>query len=292
MSEQNERGGIRRVSRRDRKRRLDSRGPLFPIEESVEAEPPAPEPAAPDVEHPEPAPVIEKAERAKTVSPPEERFPPLVPYIEEQPAALPPAPTLKRRSTLLPNLISVFFFLATLAALALFALIVVNPYTSLNPFPPFTPVPIVITATPGPGIQFPSVDTSVTPTFTPLPASAVQFALNSSGVVYAPNGNGQECNWSSIAGSVTDAKGGALDGYRILITDVKGDEKTVFSGSAQTFGPGGFELFLNGTPLEAQYSVQLLTQQGAPASEPYTVTTRADCQSNVAILTFVQKAAS
>jgi hypothetical protein len=282
MSEQNERGGIRRVSRRDRKRRLDSRGPLFPIEEPVE-------PPAPDAELPEAPAVIEDT---KVVSAPEARFPPLVPYVEEEPSVPLPAPTLKRRSNLLPNLISVFFFLATLAALALFALIAVNPYTPLNPFPPFTPVPIVITATPGPGIQFPSVSTGATPTFTPLPAPDFQFTLNSSGVVYAPNGNGQECNWSSIAGSVTDVQGAALDGYRILITDVKGDEKTVFSGSAQTFGPGGFELFLNGTPLEAQYSVQLLTPQGAPASEPYTVTTRADCQSNVAILTFVQRAAS
>jgi hypothetical protein len=292
MSEQNERGSIRRVSRRDRKRRLDTRGPLFPVEEPVETPPEQPViENTPEVDVPSAS--RHPAERAKVVSPPEERFPPLIPYVEEPPTAPVPVPA-KPRSNFLPNVIAVFFFLATLAALALLALITVNPYTPLNPFPPFTPVPILITATPGPSNQLPPVDLGRTPTFTPLPAnvSEMPFMLTANGVVYAPNGNGQACNWSSIAGSVTDSKGAALDGYRILITDVKGDEKTVFSGSAQTFGPGGFELFLNGTPLEAQYSVQLLTPQGAPASEPYTVTTRSDCQSNVAILSFVQRGAS
>ena len=63
--------------------------------------------------------------------------------------------------------------------------------------------------------------------------------------------------------------------------------ETVFSGAALTFGAGGFELFLNGTPQAQTYSVQLLDPQSKPLSPAYSVATKETCDQNVAILQFI-----
>jgi hypothetical protein len=180
-------------------------------------------------------------------------------------------------------------------AIGLFAAITVNPYSPLNPFPPFTPIPLVITATFLPATSTPAPTAAPTATFTPLPLDAVNadvstfaFRLVNEGAIYAPNANDQGCNWSSIAGTVTEANSAALNGYRIHISG-NGLDETVFSGAALTFGQGGFELFLNGTPQEKIYTVQLENQQGIAASPVYSITTRSACDQNVAILNFVSQ---
>src|SRR5690349_8602757 len=109
MSEQDdEKGssGFRRVSRRDRKRRLESRGPLIP----PEPEEPTPEElfAPPEVRPTEvqPPAVVEPA------LPPAERFPPVA--LEDKskrdtPQRVPSTPDIKPRSPFLPNLIAILF---------------------------------------------------------------------------------------------------------------------------------------------------------------------------------------
>lgn len=296
MSEQDERaaGAVRRFGRKDSKRRLDPRGPLIPPDwddgdddaETVLGEAIQP-PAAP------PAPEM-PAPRAVDA----ERFPPLAPSpVEPAPPPRPgPGRAPRRRSPCLYNFLTVVFLLATLAAIALIAIITVNPYSPLNPFPPFTPLPIFITTTPLPptATDLPTPEPSAT--FTPLPlealataAPAFPFTVANDGALFMPNTNSEGCNWSSIAGSVTDASGAGLNGYGVRIAG-GGLDETVFSGAAPIFGPGGFELFLNGVPLEQTYTVQLLDEAGAPASPAVSVTTRANCQQNVAILSFVKLA--
>ncbi|MBZ0287620.1 MAG: hypothetical protein K8I30_08390, partial [Anaerolineae bacterium] len=190
---------------------------------------------------------------------------------------------------------------ASILLIIVFSVIFVNPYTPLNPFPPFTPIPILITATflpptPGP----PATDTPIptvgpTATFTPIPVEALPttepslfpFVAANGGAVYVPNGNDQGCDWASIAGSVTDLVSAPLDGFGVHITGANLDE-TVFTGSTQTFGPGGFELFLNGAPQVETFGIQLLSPAGVPLSEVYTITTRATCEENVAVVSFLQ----
>jgi len=301
MSDQDERPtGFRRVSRRDRKRRLETRGPLIP----PEPDEPAPEEMfAPPEVRPEtpPAPVVEL--------PPAERFPPVALTVEEGRGARPYAPMTtttvpKPRGTFLPNLVAILFFLASIGLIVAFSIIFVNPYTALNPFPPFTPIPLLITATflpptetPPPTVT-PPPTLGPTPTFTPIPAEAIPtqaslfpFVAANNGAVFVPNGNDQGCDWASIAGSVTDLLGAPLDGYGVRITSENLDE-TVFTGSAQTFGPGGFELFLNGAPQVGMYTIQLLSPQEVPLSEEYTFTTRATCEENVAVVSFLQTRAT
>jgi len=108
-------------------------------------------------------------------------------------------------------------------------------------------------------------------------------------VLYAPNNNGTGCNWASIAGSVTDTDGLPLNNYGVQIRHVADNlDVKVFSGSALTFGPGGFELAIGGTPQAGEFVVQLFSPAGAPVSEEYTVMTRDTCEENVAVLRFVQ----
>ena len=299
MSEQDEQStGFRRVSRKDRKRKLESRGPLIPPEPD---EPTPEELFAPPELRPEvpPATVIEP--------PPAERFPP-VKLEDENVGVVDHAPTTtaipKPRSTFLPNLVALVFFIASIILLVVFTIIFFNPYTPLNPFPPFTPIPILITATFLPPTETPPPTETLpptagpTPTFTPIPiqelspgASAFPFTAANNGAVFVPNGNDKGCDWSSIAGSVTDVNGAPLNGYGIHISGENLDE-TVFTGSAATFGPGGFELFLNGAPQVGTYTIQLQSPQGDLLSDKYTITTRATCTENVAVVSFLQTKAN
>jgi hypothetical protein len=263
---------FRRVSRRNRKRAINTRQPLFPPEDDLPLEAPVkpPPPAAPP-------------------TPPAERFPPLDLNAATQPKHPPaPEPAPRARNACLPNLVALFFCAATVTALGWVALVTADPYTRFNPFPPFTPFPIVITATSLPTTPGP------TPTFTPLAleaatedAAVFPFTLRNASVLYQPNGNGKGCDWASIAGTVSDVDSKPLSNYAVRVVGAGRDEK-VFSGSALTFGAGGFELFLNGAPLAGDYTVQLYSAQGEPLSEVYTVTTRTDCQQNVAVVNFVR----
>lgn len=241
--------------------------------------------------------------RAPVIVPKAERFPPTKPRIAQTPPEPPkqtPIPPPPRKPAYGLNILTLLAFVGMGGLLLWFAMIWQNPQTMLNPFPPPTPF-IQVTTTPmgmlaADQLPTPNADGQIIIIATETPAQiatatddappAPPFAVLDD-VVYVPNGNGLGCNWSSIAGTVTDVAGNALNGYRIRITGADVNE-TVFSGAALTFGPGGFELPLLNTPQEAEYTLQLLSPQGAPVSEPLVVMTRADCDGNVLIVNFVQ----
>src|SRR5205085_9423679 len=150
----------------------------------------------------------------------------------DTPQRVPATPDIKPRSPFLPNLIAILFFIASILLIIVFSIIFVNPNTPLNPFPPFTPIPILITATflpptaGPPPTETPIPTLGPTATFTPIPAEAVPttqaslfpFVVANGGAVYVPNGNDKQCDWSSIAGSVTDMAKAPLDGFGVHIT--------------------------------------------------------------------------
>jgi hypothetical protein len=300
-------GGLRRVGRKDRKNRIDTRGPLIPLEDDALLE--AAAEAEAETEARDEAEVF--PEKPSLLTPPAERFPPVNPVEVKRPQTA-PAPVKTQRNPLLYNLLALLFACGGVGLLGIYALIAVNPYTPVNPFPPFTPLPIIITATPLPATETPPPTATASPTpgptasFTPIQLSGANitpeppaatftpapfpFTLTSSGITYAPNGNGQECNWSSIAGSVVNLQGLALDGYGVRVIG-EGLDETVYSGSAITFGAGGFELPLGGVPQQAPYTVQLFSPEGAPLSEEYQVVTSDKCDQNVAIVNFIQNRA-
>lgn len=239
-----------------------------------------------------------------------------------------PAPPARRdtggsRTTV--NLIALFFLLASCGAIVYFAFLWNNYMSPLNPLAPPTPMPLVITATltqtltpepsatltPSPTVTPSPVPTDApTATFTPVFLDALEtpsslglgtpegtddvsnyrFALQNNRVIYITNPDARGgCNWSSIAGSVMNADGSALNGYGVRIAG-DGIDQTVATGSAPGFGPGGFEVQLGTAAKDARYVAQLLDPQGIAVSPVYTVETSSDCALNIAALRFEESA--
>lgn len=298
---------VRRVSSRQRKKRLDARGPLFPSDAPDEPDAPdAPVSASPSArsrsdDEPEldgpltldiPADLAglfdERAQRPARPGAPGERYPPLPHEMPpEQPASHRPTPrpvVRRRRGSWRYNLLSLLFLLGTGLLIAYFVMVWRDPYNiTLNPLAPPTPF-VVVTWTPAPEVSAPQ---AAAPPLIDLPP----FAMSEGGVRYTANSNSEACNWASIAGTVTGIDGEALNGLVISTADAENPADApmrVYSGASLAFGAGGYEVLLGGAPVSRTYRVQLLSAAGAPLSPVYTITTRDTCEENVARLDFVQ----
>lgn len=232
--------------------------------------------------------------KAPRITPQEERFPPLAPSHEaETPAEIEETDLEKEISparNIFYNILTVLTLLATIAFIVWSVAIWNNPQSVWNPLPPSTPF-VVVTATPGEiflGITSTPDESGqifVVVTDTPLPQinSAHPFIAQAD---YRANTNDMGCDWWSIAGTVTNRDGDGLTGYRVRIIG-QGLNETIFSGTAPTFGDGGFEFPLAGTPQESNFTVQLFGPQNDELSEAISIRTRIDCDANVAYLIFV-----
>lgn len=238
--------------------------------------------------------------------------------LKEPPIQPPHQRSVKRnkRNPLPYNLTTLLMLTLTCGVIAYLALVWQNPFSTLNPLAPPTLLPRMITATYTPTWTYtpsqtftpsrtPTPSETFTPaptaTFTPVfiegfstpfgtpPGEAIDYPYVVPGgrVIYLTNPAGRGgCRWSSIAGSVIDAAGVAVEGYGIRIVGDDIDE-TIATGSSPGFGPGGFELQLGNAAQDATYITQLIDSTGFPASPVYTVETRSDCAQNIAALRFV-----
>lgn len=307
MSEKDNKN-VRRFGRRDRKDKLEKPENLFPVENDV-----------PEIEDDNDTifdidslnlpdtdsealnmlSALGDEVRAPIITPQEERYPPIAPVDKPSPppqASPVEATEAKPANSLLHNIMSLIFVLATIANIIWFVVVWDNPQSNWNPLPPATPFievtviseqseTVIIDATPDESGQIFVVITD-TPAPTPVGTES-PYPFISEQILYAPNSNELGCNWWSIAGRVLDFNANPISGYRIRVIGEDVDE-AVFSGVSQAFGDGGYELPLIGTPREAAFTVQLFSPQDAPLSEEISVSTRADCDSNVTILSFIQ----
>ena len=246
-----------------------------------------------------------------------------LPLPPEEPT--PPAPAQAQRAAKRNprpyNLLTLLFLLATCGVIAYFGYIWQYPYSALNPLAPPTPLPLMVTATLEPSPTFtpsqtytpsrtplptrPPTETPIpeTPTETPIfvegfstpegtpPGEAVDypFALQRGQPHYITNPEGRGgCRWSSIAGSVRDANGNAINGYGVRIVGEAIDQ-TIATGSSFGTGPGGFELQIGTVAADAEYVAQLLDEMGSPISPVYTVETRSNCAENITALNFIEQ---
>jgi hypothetical protein len=314
-----DKNSVQRFSRRNRKDQLPQTGGLFPVENDVPvaASQPAysslPELdlealALPDSDRAalEALAKLSKDDiRAPFITPQADRYPPLNPAAGLEAENVLPDPLkiaaqkARRWRNFRNNALTLLAWLGIVGFSAWTVIVWINPQSAWNPFPPATPF-IVITATPGAAAM---PENPLTPTInaagqifvvateaataTLVPTDSPYPFIVPDAVLHVPNGNDLGCNWWSIAGTVADKDGAALNGYRVRVTG-DGVNETVFSGTILTFGAGGFELPLIGTPQTAEFSVQLFSPQDAPLSPPVLVTTQADCAANVAIINFVQ----
>ena len=101
---------------------------------------------------------------------------------------------------------------------------------------------------------------------------------------------GQGCAWIGIAGQVLDAKGEAETNHVLAVTGVFNGEnidQVSLSGSAPTFGPGGFVVRLPGqVAAPGQLSIQLFDLQGAPLSNPVAFQSPQTCEQTLVLLNF------
>jgi hypothetical protein len=258
--------------------------------------------------------VPDEHERFRRPATPRDRFPPLPEEYERyapvpKPARVQPAPPPKKRGGAAYNLLALLFLFSACGLIAYFAFLWRNPYSTLNLFPPFTPPPIIVSETPLPTLTFTPSNTPTpiptdtpAPTLTPTPlptdtpeplveataASGFAFSLQGGRTIFVANPEGRGgCNWSSIAGTVADATGQALNDYQIRILGETINE-TVISGTAPGYGPGGFELQVDNEAFDAEFAVQLLDPAGTPVSDVITTTTSSRCDWNISVLRFVQ----
>lgn len=262
---------------------------------------------------------ITPAPPTKPPTPPAERYPPLAP--DEYDDALyddddwtgryrrPARPTGAWRY----NLLTAFFLLASVGLCGYFAMIWVDPYTPLNPLAPPTPF-VEITATPDPAAVAafhaeqtataigpptatpqPTATTETTPTPevsptpSPTPPPEFVFTMREPGVTHRRNTNERGCNWASITGAIYDADGQPLNGYRVRIIDEADRTRldvSLTTGINPNLGDGGYEQILGSSPREGRYTLQIYDPQGQAVSAPVMIFTRAECDQNVAEVSF------
>lgn len=284
---------VRRVNQKDKKDRIEVDHSRFMPKEPTDF------PDFSDIDLPDPdADALDSLKkmddimRPLVVTPQEERFPPLPSADDELKPRPRPKPKYRRaKHARRNNFITLVFILLTLGVCGYYSLIWVDPLTVLNPLAPPTSFRFVTATADANPVFVPTEPPPVVdgePTLTPDTADLQPFAIAPDGVLFVSNQNGRECNWASIAGTVTNVEGDPLPGFGIRVS---GDQvsATVYSGTNQTYGAGGYELNLGGAPMFANFRVQLVTTGGAPLSEELIVTTRDDCNENVAIVNFVQR---
>jgi len=206
-----------------------------------------------------------------------------------------------------------------------FALIFVNPESSLNPLrpggglfavqaPTETPAPIKLqpTWTASPTLEMTPTSTP-RPTFTPLftdtpfslvpptrtpkppiptntpkaPFSAISVTQIASTLIHPEF----ECNWAGIGGTVVDANNSDVIGTVVVLRgflDGKTVEQQNLSGINKEYGQSGFEFVLGNAPIASSKTlyVQLVDLNNIPLSDKVELTTSADCAKNLIIVRF------
>ena len=219
------------------------------------------------------------------------------------------------------DMLSILVLLLTLCLLGYFALIFVNPHSTLNFLPPgaplfgnalptstVTPLQLQPTWTSSPTIEasptntprptFTAIFTNtpfslVPPTKTPKPSATPRAPFGGSftqveSTIFHPE---LACNWAGIGGTVVDANNSPVIGTVVVLRGTLNGstiEQQTVSGINKEYGPSGFEFVLGTAPLESKKTlyVQLVDQQNIPLSDPVQIDTSTDCSKNLVMVRF------
>lgn len=222
------------------------------------------------------------------------------------------------------NFLTVVLILATLVVGTIFLTIFINPYTSLNIYPPPTLFPTLAlpTATPTPKELPPTwtpeaTDTplpSETPEMTDTPeatdtpevteapdeptptATSLPYALQAgsptpiNSEIFHPD---LGCNWMGVAGQVFSLSGDQVIGLAVELGGSLADveiQLLSLTGAAIQYGPGGYEFTLATETIASQDTlyIRLLDQAGLPFSDKIYFSTFDDCEKNLILINFNQ----
>lgn len=227
------------------------------------------------------------------------------------------------RPGLIWNILSILTGLLILGLLAFFAIIFIDPFSRLNPFPP-VPLPTLMTFptstdTPLPSPTTNTVEETLPPTatstqaatWTPIPSftpfqlwtsTAPTETLNFSGMSYQVTIDYVDstyyhpevgCNWMGVAGQAVDINNAPVLYLAVHISGTLGGkfiDYTGATGTASNYGRSGFEFYLGDKPLASTNSltIQLTDQQSLPLTDPIKLTTYNDCSRNLVLIRFKQ----
>jgi len=132
--------------------------------------------------------------------------------------------------------------------------------------------------------------TPATPTTSPSPigmpfAATVDYVASTT---YHPDAG---CNWMGVAGQVVDKNNSPILYLTIHLGGQVGDQMVDYlglSGTAPTYGQGGFEFVLSNKPIASTQTlwIQLLDQQNMPFSDKIYLDTFEDCAKNLIMVRF------
>ncbi len=232
--------------------------------------------------------------------------------------------TQSRRSTgpmQVWDILSILVLILVVCLAGYFAMIFVNPASSLNILPPggglfgnppptFTVTPLQLqptwtasptievtpSETPRPTITPVPTNTSfslVPPTKTPKPSPTPKAPFSASvttveSTVIHPD---LACNWAGIGGTVVDANNSPVIGTVVVLRGTLNGstmEQQTVSGINKEYGPSGFEFVLGNAPVASNKTlfVQLVDQQNIPLSDPVQITTYTECNKNLVMVRF------
>lgn len=225
----------------------------------------------------------------------------------------------KKHKDVIWNSLTTIFVTASVAAIAYFLFLFVNPSTSLNPYPaPTRPALLQLaTSTPTivslPATWTPAPISTATPepthAITETPASDVTSTpmVSSGQYIFAPKSEpvamentvfhpSMDCNWQGVAGQVWDIQGRP---FTNLVVHLKGyyngkniDQTTLTGGAAGWIGESGYEfvLELGSAPIDTtgMLTIQLEDNSYIPISDKVTFNTYASCDKNLILINFQQ----
>lgn len=219
------------------------------------------------------------------------------------------------------DILSIAVLVLTACSAGYFALIFMDPNSSLNVLPPtgplantptYTPAPIKLepTWTASPTLELTSTSTPpptwtpiftntpfslVPPTRTPKPTSTPKapFTVISvqqveSTLIHPEIACG---SWAGVGGTVVDSNNSPVIGTAVYLRgtlDGKYIELLTVTGVNKEYGPSGFEFKLGDAPVASNktLSIQLVDQSGLPLSDAVKISTSADCSKNLVIVRF------
>lgn len=219
------------------------------------------------------------------------------------------------------DILSILVLILTVCLVGYFALVYINPASSLNLLPPgggllgsplptatVTPLQLQPTWTASPTLVLTPTDTP-RPTITPVPTNT-SFSLvpptktaKPTNTPRAPFGASVTtvestiihpelaCNWAGIGGTVVDANNSPVIGTVVVLRGTLNGstvEQQTVSGINKEYGPSGFEFVLGNAPVASDKTlyVQLVDQQNIPLSDPVQITTSTDCSKNLIMVRF------
>ncbi len=127
-----------------------------------------------------------------------------------------------------------------------------------------------------------------------IPGSFLPFNLQSVEPLYTSNFVHPEagCDWMGVAGQIFDEDQQPVDGMVIVVEGVTNNsmvELLGFSGLAEAYGPGGYELVLSNVNGPGIFWIQLFGEDGKPLSEIYSFQMDGTCEQNLAVINFTVK---